>query len=200
MASGRPDWYSSVAMHGKHNNDYITLAVDDLGNMLAKMTGLFGTTLKTVAVDTDGVMKANLAVQDLARLMVTTTLGPIKDISLYHAFAETGSYTFPAIVGKGTIIGGFVGEDPDASHKHCSVQLTVDDDELVGISHYYLDRYKMIHDSGFLFRQLVYDDTGFLYYLGFNTGISFESKLEITLNEDVGAGSWNGALYYSLIT
>uniref|UniRef100_A0A6H1ZNT6 Uncharacterized protein n=1 Tax=viral metagenome TaxID=1070528 RepID=A0A6H1ZNT6_9ZZZZ len=70
MASGRPDWYSSVAMHGKHNNDYITVNVDELGNMLAKIQGLFGATLKTIAVDTNGIMKANLAVQDLDYLNI----------------------------------------------------------------------------------------------------------------------------------
>jgi len=54
MASGRPDWYSSVAMHGKHLNDYITVAVDADGNMLGIMQGEGPGGLDTIALDAGG--------------------------------------------------------------------------------------------------------------------------------------------------
>jgi len=63
MASGRPDWYSSVAMHGRYVDppaidQYITVGVDEVGNMIAVMTGSEAGV--PVKVDTDGVMLSRM--------------------------------------------------------------------------------------------------------------------------------------------
>lgn len=58
MASGRPDWYSSVVIQGRHGDDYVPVGVDTDGNMIARIRGLFGAALKDITVDTDGNMIA----------------------------------------------------------------------------------------------------------------------------------------------
>jgi len=57
MASGKPDYYTSSAMHGQYAGPparYVTLNVDDLGNMLALMKGEGPGGLDTIALDAGG--------------------------------------------------------------------------------------------------------------------------------------------------
>jgi len=199
MASGRPDWYSSVAMHGKHNNDYITLAVDNLGNMLAKMTGLFGTTLKTIAVDTNGIMKANLSVQDLPALKVRPRYGTIgyKALSRDHPGMETWTSEIN-IVGTGYILGGYLRHYAAVSHKTCYVEMIVDGVAyptltFAGLNDFLLNSY----DKNPIY-EIKFDDTNFEYLVGFPYAWTFESTFVVKVYEAVGAGGTRGGFFYSI--
>jgi len=79
MASGRPDWYGSMTLHGKYTDvgvdTYKSINVDEEGNLLALMTGLIGGVYRPIAVDAGGVMRANLYAQGLNFLTVRPAYG-----------------------------------------------------------------------------------------------------------------------------
>ena len=84
MASGTPDWYSSVAMYGKfaeegEDDKYITVGVDALGNMLALMQGKLDDVYTPIAVDAQGVMRANIILQDLIPLTIRSIYGRVEE-------------------------------------------------------------------------------------------------------------------------
>jgi len=56
MASGRPDWYGSMSMHGKFGDDYKPVAVDSEGNLVAIMTGSDGVDSQVILTDASGRM------------------------------------------------------------------------------------------------------------------------------------------------
>jgi len=206
MASGRPDWYSSVAMHGKfaeegEDDQYVTVAVDNLGKMLALMTGKLGDVYTPVAVDDQGIMRANLVLQDLKRMVVTTSLGNFAETNLGHAFASNGSYALPTITGKGTIIGGWLSHltFPDI-HNACGMKMAVDGVDTQQQSYFALKSYGIGQEWGRIVRLSKYDDTGCHYVINFNPYITFDDTLIITLYEtNPAGGTFTGRLYHSLI-
>ena len=139
MASGRPDWYSSVAMHGKfaeegEEDKYITVNVDELGNMLALMTGKLNSTYTPVAVDDQGIMKANLALQDLDPLMISPSFGKAgyrSDDVLVEGTDEVSLFTQ---TGRGTIYTGYVYWISTATSWNDIVSLYIDGDYFYSVN------------------------------------------------------------------
>ena len=112
MASGRPDWYGSMTLHGKYTDvgvdTYKSINVDEEGNLLALMTGLIGGVYRPIAVDAGGVMRANLYAQGLNFLTVRPAYGSdIRegDDKLCNAGAMTDLFE---IEGQGVIYSGMI--------------------------------------------------------------------------------------------
>lgn len=195
----RPDWYSNVALSGQYDSTLVPVAVDVDGNLLSVMKGLFGAVLKTIAVDGDGVMKANLAVQDLERLVMRTSYGPVESASLVHMFGGVGRYDIVDLVGKGSILGGWVRHPTAVSHSNCAIEITLDGTSLGYPNFWFMNILNIVKMYDASCHLLYYDDEGFDYVLGFPYGWTFDTSLKITFRENVGASNWYGYLYYSLI-
>jgi len=75
MVSGEPDWKRSVRLYGWDGTNIIPCLLDSNGNLIAIIKGDYAGTLKTVAVDDQGRMLANLAAQDLAQVVTRPGLG-----------------------------------------------------------------------------------------------------------------------------
>jgi len=105
-----------------------------------------------------------------------------------------------SLSGKGTIIGGQLFHNTSVSHKTCGCQYTIDGVAMNAWTFYDLSFNNMIYPTGMLFQIRVYNDSDYSYILGYTWGITFEASLVLTLNEAVGASTFGGRLYYSLVT
>ena len=221
MASGRPDWYSSVVIQGRYDTDYVPVGVDIDGNMIARIRGLFGAALKDITVDTDGNMiavikgdfggalktlavdvdgnlKANLVVQDLARLVMRTSYGPIIESDLGHVFGGIEQVDILEVVGAGTILGGFLNHSTGASHKQCSVRLSIDGVDFTTRKFETMMAYNAVDMYSLPTRIIDYNDDFYRYIIGFVYGWSFDTGFKVRFSEAVGASLTVGAIYYSL--
>jgi len=134
MASGRPDWYSSVAMHGKCVNDYITVAVDIDGNMLGIMQGEGPGGLATIALDAAGNMKANLFAQDLGNIITLSSMGAA-DIDLQEGnYATSGTKKINDHEGKLNILGGYCRFSWTTDIADCPFKFAIDDQSFRNIT------------------------------------------------------------------
>ena len=201
MASGRPDWYSSVAMHGKHDADLITVAVDELGNMLAKMQGLFGAELKTVAVDTDGIMMANLAVQSLPSMTVRPfyTESQWENVSTRLDAGETD--TILTIAGTGVIHGGVFWCDASDYHDSSVWYIDIDTVTIAQFRLTNLQNYAIYSPLGFPLFVLVDNPSENLIRIGIQPGLTFEESIVFRAHNDLGelADDFGLLVWYSLI-
>jgi len=200
MASGRPDWYSSVAMHGKHDEDYLMVAVDELGNMLAKMQGLFGAELMTLAVDADGIMKANLSVQDLIPLTVRSIYGAGERETYDAAVLSLDTTELINIAGKGVVYGGSIYLDAGAAQGNDIVELWIDGVQVTFMSFNLLMDHEIYSSvAGFLYLT-IWDGTLFKYCVCLCTGITFESSFIIKYTETHGnTPTVKSELYYATV-
>jgi len=200
MASGRPDWYSSVSMHGKFDDKYIAIAVDTLGHMLAKMQGeKADETLKTIAVDNDGIMKANLAVQALPTLKTRPRYGDVHYVAITRDHPGIETYTIPlGVAGQGYVLGGYLRHFDAVSHKTCSVELIVDGETYAKLTFGALNEYVLNNMYRNPIYEIKYDDTGFEYIIGFPYGWTFESTFVVKVYEAVGAASTRGGFFFSI--
>lgn len=200
MASGRPDWYSSVSMHGKFDDKYIAVAVDIAGHMLAKMQGeKLDETLKTIAVDDEGVMKANLSVQALPTLKTRPRYGDVHYVEITRDHPAIEEWTIPlGVVGQGYVLGGYLAHKALATHKSCYVELIVD-----GVSYPTLT-FEELHNWALdsMYKnpvyEIKYDDTEWEYLVGFPYGWTFESTFVVKVHEILGVASTRGGFFYSL--
>lgn len=180
MASGRPDWYSSVAMHGKFDDKYIGIAVDIAGHMLAKMQGeKLDETLKTIAVGDDGIMKANLAVQDLMPLRVMPFYGGAERDGTSVGVEDSHDTRLKLVTATGVILGGFWHWHDDGSAKDGLCSLHVDDKVIATM---YCDG---LHGKGiddpesYPIFVTQYDDMTWYYTVCLTKGIPFERNVAL---------------------
>ena len=186
MASGRPDWYSSVAIHGKYGDDYITVNVDELGNMLAKMQGLFGADLKTIAVDTDGIMKANLAVQDINVLRVNPSYGRAYRIGSSTMVDSGDNIELVTTSGRGIVYGGFWYWGDAASARTAIPMLYIDGDAITISEAYALNTRELTLPGSYPIFLTHYDDTSFRYNVALSMGITFDTALSLHFYHNQG--------------
>ncbi|MBA7601425.1 hypothetical protein ES703_08498 [subsurface metagenome] len=187
MASGRPDWYSSVSMHGKFDDKYIAVAVDTLGHMLAKMQGeKLDETLKTIAVDDDGIMKANLAVQTLPAMQVRPFYTELANLMIAKN-CETGTLKLlTSHSGQGIILGGYISTDESVSMSAAKVMLVIDNKEVFDHSFASLEAFGLTSFDIYPVALSKYDDTGFVYCVTFAPLFTYEFSFQFYFYQATG--------------
>jgi len=188
MASGRPDWYGSMTMHGKYGDEYISVALNSLGHMIAEMMGWDGVDLQRIAVDGDGVMKANLWLQELPFMTVRPAYG--------SAVRDAGSMDIPsgvetelfAVTDQGVLSSGMFWVSEAASRKNMAIRIKVDD--VLVFDNQYLDLYhhRNFDTSGFLMGLSRYDDQNFEYVMMLQRNLTFETNIKVYCYHTYGVG------------
>lgn len=186
MASGRPDWYSSIAMHGKHLTDYVCVAVDAAGNMLGIMQGWDGAALQPIAVDAAGVMKANLVLQDLSFLTVRPAYGSAIGVESYDVIPDSVETTVFSVVGQGVIYDGLLWTDCSGLPGNVSVRLYVDDNLFIDTLVSNLYNFKAYQGTPFKLILAQYNTVTDDYTIMFNAPITFESQFEVRIYQNTG--------------
>ena len=205
MASGRPDWYSSVAMHGKfvevgEVDRYITVGVDEDGNMLGMMHGSLGGVRTPILVSAGGVMQADLVLQSLPAM----TIRPFYTESKYFYDIEpinpNETKEVFRITGEGIILGGFC-TTLEADYHDASVWYIVIDDvefsvcSLTGLQN--AQAYQPTVSPLYIINDQPTNDR---FHLGIMPGLTFEESFVVRVRNDVGevADSFLVQAYYAL--
>jgi len=206
MASGRPDFYYSMVVNGKYGSDYIPVAVDSLGdlmaiingkygsgyvpvgvdasgNLIAVMKGTFGAALKTVAVDTDGLLLTNISRQGLAYLKVMPVYGQCLLGSTTGAAITPGDYQdVLTITGQGAILNSYMQAFSFPSTGTFSFRFLVDGVEAykIGGTHQSLAGYYYVPED--IFPWTIFEPVTGWYRIVtppnivFNSSIKFQAK------------------------
>lgn len=188
MASGRPDWYGSMSMHGKYTlagvDSYKPLNVDVEGNLLALMTGLLEGVYTPIAVDGEGIMRANLVLQSLPAM----TIRPYYTEALITRdviFADALDFTTLAhIIGRGVVLaGGIRASDPGALEIDMPM-LTVDGVLLQNHTFEFLYDNQCWKPESALMHLVHYDVQGNRFCkVDLLPGITFEENITLTYEE-----------------
>jgi hypothetical protein len=171
--------------------------------MLAKILGQYGAELKTIAVDANGVMKANLSAQDLDFLRVRPVYGSAK-----RAYSSinclTGQETsLISITGRGATIGGFGTFNPDSYGIYYQLKLYVDGTLIQDLTVDELQSYN-IQDYDrmpiYILRYLMGASNPFEVEFGISPRITFESSIELKFyNGGPTARYVSTYFYYALV-
>lgn len=194
MPTGRPDWFGTIVAAGKYDTTFIPIGLDESGAILALMKGAYGSFLKTIAVDENSVMKANLSVQDLDFLTVRPAYG--KSIRATNTIACDAEDTtiLKTIEGRGVIIAGFFRWSHTASAKDLYCVLKIDDTVLDGESPLTLVNFEG-YNPGFMPMYLVeYDEYDCHYNVAISPLLTFETSVEISVINPYAFGL--SVLYY----
>lgn len=89
MASGFPDYYSSLVIHGEYAGAYKAIGCDSQGNLIALLKGLYAGDPSPVALDVDGNIKVNISAQGLANVFSAPWFGT------YDPEVTTGLSVYP---------------------------------------------------------------------------------------------------------
>lgn len=187
MASGRPDWYSNVALSGQYDSTLIPVLVDSDGHLISLMKGQYDTTLKTIATDDNGIMKANLAAQDLLQVTVVPIFGIATRITGNMTIDTDDEVSLFSVEGKGTIYSGYVYWICTNTSWNNAVNLYIDDDLFASVlPSTCITRGLYNSESSVLY--LLYSDN---YYkrehaIGVRSGITFDEKFEVKYDRYVG--------------
>jgi len=201
MASGRPDWFGTIVAAGKYDTTYIPIALDVNGFITATMKGAHDSVLKTIAVDSDGIMKANLSVQDLDFLTVRPAYGEAVRVLGNASIALGNIETLITVTGRGVILGGTIywvqtSDDPDAIHGHIYCEETLACDDSPEVLHDF-NKYRGCDNPMFLARWI---PSTYSYGIGLSPGTTFETKLEIKGQNNAHATlTVYAVLYYALV-
>jgi len=192
MASGRPDWYSSVAMHGRYveegvTDKYITVNVDELGNMLALMQGKLNETYTPIAVDAQGIMRANLMLQGLDFLKVRPNYGQAEDETGTRNIGAGTEYSIPTISGRGATLGGFIAATSNDHVSDIEVKILMDTVEIIEAKPTDLyARRLFIPGSAPLTLSKYVDTVQYAFSMTIDKGLTFESTMVIKVNNVLG--------------
>lgn len=202
MPSGRPDWFGTIVAAGKYNSTFLPMAVDVNGNMIGLMKGDDSGTLRTLAVDGSGIMKANLSVQDLDFLTVRPAYGEAKRVRGDVAVAIGDTEVLLTVNGRGVILGGEVQwEQTVESAVSVNCQIFTEETQMAKDDIESLWRYAKrsgVDGPIFLGR---YEPTIMRYAICFSPGTTFETKLEIKQQNSSHAATitFYTTLYYALV-
>lgn len=105
-----------------------------------------------------------------------------------------------SIGGKGMIYGGYVFLDHDAPQRLSLVKIELDGDLTASKSFKVLNTYNLMEPRSCPMGLLKYDDTNFIYAVGFAYGLTFESGVKVHYYEGHGTTpNVNYNLIYALI-
>lgn len=186
MADDRPDYYLSTVIKGFDDPVYRSVAVDEHGNLLGLLQGHFDSVVKTIAVDADGVMKANLVAQQLTRAIT----------KLSHGEAIRGAWavTVPALTQleifnsdmEGIMYGGFNYLAATADHSADVLEFKIDGNIALQITWRQLNERGLVFPISALMYLLVYDNVFYKYSAGFMGGLTFESNITFNYTNNHG--------------
>lgn len=184
MASGRPDWYGSMTMHGKYGDAYKPINVDEEGNLLALMTGLLEGVYTPIAVDDEGIMRANLVLQDLPAMTVRPYY---TEALIYRIIVNADALDIKQLVrktGKGIVLaGGIRASDPGLVENDMPM-LAIDDVILQNHTFKFLHDEKCWHPGDTLMHLTGYDVQGNRHCkIALQPGITFETSISLLYEE-----------------
>jgi hypothetical protein len=197
----RPDWCGQVLIKGQYLSTLVPVGVDANGNLLALMQGDFGGVLKTIQVDANGIMKANLAAQDLNYLKVRPTYGQIIKLTDSRTLASAAGFTdIFSITGKGAVLGGWAAFTAGFAANAQYYKITVDGAivENAGPDILYTDN--LIHDPSFPLSALFYDPASLTFGVQIGNPIPFETSFLFSTHQDSGGiKAFSAWVYYALV-
>lgn len=174
------------------------ILTDKDGMLQAKMCSYYAGILRPIAIDQNGIMKANLSVQDLDRLVVRTSHGACA--SSYDSDSyDAGSTTTISLSGQGILLGGFVGVLGVASRSGSYVTLTIDGTALQTLSFTYLNSWGLNNMYAAPVYSLKFDDTNFYYCVGLPYGYTFESSVTVKIYLLEGSATVTSLLLYATV-
>jgi len=180
MGFDKPDWYTSVILHGKHDSDHLPILVDEFGNLLSLMKGAYNSALKTIAVDGDGIMKANIAVQDIAGLTVREGFGSPHRLDTTMALDPGETGYMEGIEGRGTIYWGRLWLEAGASHKADTIKGYLDETLVSDVTWVEMSDWGLIPIWINLFGLVQYDDAKYQYRMGIKPLTPFDEYFDLT--------------------
>ncbi len=186
MPTGRPDWFGTIVAAGKYDTKYKAIALDESGAILALMKGAYGSFLKTIAVDENSVMKANLSVQDLDFLTVRPAYGQARQDSGGELIPSGAPTRLKRVGGRGIIVCGRISWGASATRKDLWVKLEIDDTEVTSRTPNTLNELNIFHPGRSPTFVTRYDDNEFNYGLCINPLLTFESSFEIIIYHNYG--------------
>ncbi len=187
MASGRPDWFGTIVSAGKYNSTYIAIAVDASGNIVGLMKGDDDGTLRTIAVDGSGIMKANLSAQDLNFLTVRPAYGEAKYAAGTETVPNNTETSLVTVTDQGVTYGGVIYWDSGVTDSKIMYGRLYTDDVLSFTMQIDFMRLNGLTRPGSapMYAARV-DPTNMTYAIGISPGTTFESKLELRVVHAAG--------------
>jgi len=134
----------------------------------------------------DFVLGIDVALQALAELTVRLKYGSALLESGTQAVGANADTVLATVVGKGMIYGGAVWLDDTLSQANGQVRLWTDDVMLSGLSYLRLIDYGIDNPRSWPVTLNVYNNVDCIYSAGISYGITFESKLKISYDENNG--------------
>jgi len=180
MADDRPDYYMSTVIKGFDDPDYVSLACDEHGNLQALLRGSFGGLIRTIAVDNDGVMRANLVAQELTRSITRINQGG----ALVETFDQTWN-TIPALTlftieGTGIIYDGWIYVTGGGAHENDTLVLVIDGSEICAATIKSLYEWDITTSGPGALYLIKYDTIFKNFVIGIRGGVTFESAVYLT--------------------
>jgi len=200
MASGRPDWYGSMSMHGKFGDLYKPVAVDAEGNLIATMYGGAPGARHYIAVDDDGIMKANLALQEAAFLTVRPAYGSAQKHSFIRVVFDDDETQLFEIEGQGVVYDGLIFTNAGDTPNSFVYRLYVDDVQILNMNAQDILFYGFTGLNKFPMSMSVYDTTDHKYYSVLNSIITFESKFAVKIYQNTGGNVTVEWIYHYALT
>lgn len=186
MPTGRPDWYSNVALSGQYDTTLIPVIVDSDGHILAAMKGDYAGALKTVAVDTNGIMKANLFVQDLAELITRPKYGEGQQAARNAAVNASDFTDLANIDGRGILYGGTVRLQTTTDQYQDFVYVYIDGNAYQWKAFVNMNRFGFIRPDAPTLVLTCYDRVHYEFACTLPGNITFETNLTIKYYENGG--------------
>jgi len=180
---------------------YRTVGLDPEGNLNALMKGMDGANLRTVAVDGTGIIKANLAVQDLNYLKFRPVYGSV-DFELASSVncLNNTDTTLLLITGKGAILGGRAYLDAGVLASAQSYDLKIDGVSTTKVSIESLYGLNAIQNPTYPLYCALYNPVTDNYKIGIGQGISFEESFAIEVKQSSGGAVLGYAnVFYALV-
>ncbi len=182
MPSGRPDWFGTIVAAGKYDTTFIPIGLDETGAILALMKGAYDSVLKTIAVDSTGVMKANISVQDLAELIMRPKYGAGTAGDIQVVCSAGTTTTLLTVNAKGMIYWGHLYAPGAVDHQTDQPILYLDESLISSQSFGTLRARRITKPHEGSMYTILFDDTLYDYGVGIGPQHTFESKVELKYN------------------
>lgn len=174
-----PDWYAAAVLKGLYGTELKTIAVDVLGRLYAVLRALYGVTPKDVQCDTNGNLTLNLKAQDLSEIINRPKYGGALQSSATVNLTASGENVFVTVSGKGILYGGFIMSLDSNIQTLDEPRIYLDGQLLSRWSWDSLKTYGLIQPDASIISLLVYDTTSPVYTAVLRYGITFESSISL---------------------
>ena len=200
MASGRPDWFGTIVAAGKYDTEYKAIELDESGAILALMKGAYDSILKTIAVDENNVMKANLSVQDLDFLTVRPAYGQSRHSSGTKTVPSGTLTDLISINGRGVVYGGTISLTSYATRKESVINISIDYVIMQSWEFEELHNVKVYPGISNPLVLCQYDDNNYNYAVFLPLPLTFETQVKISILQSYGVNQdFDYDIVYALV-